>query len=104
VANLPVGGKDMRLGLVGLGSVGRAFAALLVSEGARVQRDHGVDLRVTGLVTARYGSVASADGIDLSAALQRARSGRSHGEPTAATDFAASCPADAIIETLPLEP
>jgi homoserine dehydrogenase len=97
-------GVPVRLGLVGFGSVSRALARMLVEEGPRLRDERGVDLVVTGLTTARSGSVIDPGGIDLEQALARAGRGAAHGPAIQAAVFAATCPADVVVETLPLEP
>lgn len=94
----------VRLGLLGFGSVGRALAELLLAEADWLRRDRGVALVVTGVSTGRSGSRLDAGGLDLADLLAAAADGRRHGPPVAPAAFAASCPADVIVETLPLEP
>ena len=94
----------VRLGLLGFGSVGRALAELLLAEADWLRRDRGVALVVTGVSTGRSGSRVDAAGLDLADLLATAVGGRRHGATVAPAAFAASCPADVIVETLPLEP
>lgn len=101
---MPEARRTLRLGLVGFGSVGRAFAELVHAERAWIAADRGVDLVITGITTARSGAITDPHGVDLAAALERARTGRPHGAGADAARFAASSPADVIVETLPLEP
>jgi homoserine dehydrogenase len=96
--------RRVRLGLVGFGSVGRAFAALVAAERAWIAADRGIDLVVTGITTGRSGAIVDPGGVDVAAALERAGAGRPHGDAVEAARFAATCPADVIVETLPLEP
>lgn len=94
---------EVRLGLVGFGAVARAFAALLAVEEAHLH-SLGVAVRVVGVCTARSGSRIDPDGLDLRELLARAEHRTPHGPPLGAERFAAECPADVIVETLPLEP
>jgi homoserine dehydrogenase len=96
--------RTIRLGLVGFGTVGRAFARLVADERGRIRAERGVDLRITGITTGRFGGIIDASGIDVAAVLDRARRGQPHGPAPEATHFAAGCPADVIVETMPLEP
>jgi homoserine dehydrogenase len=95
----------VKLGLVGFGSVGRALAVMIRDEHDRIRMECGVDLIVTGVATQRYNSRIDASGLDLHDLLDRAERGVAHG-PTAVSSpqFASVCPADIIVETLPLEP
>lgn len=56
-----------RLAVVGLGNVGTALVALLRERGEQVRDEHGLDLRITGVMTRRLGMVADHDGLDLEA-------------------------------------
>jgi homoserine dehydrogenase len=96
--------QKIRLCLVGFGKVGRAFAELILSEHDRLQSETGLDLVVTGICTARFGSVADPSGVDLRRALQRANDESPHGPFEESTAFVANCPADLVVETTPLEP
>jgi homoserine dehydrogenase len=96
--------RKLRLGLVGFGKVGRAFAELILSEHDRLESEVGLDLVVTGICTARYGSVAHPLGVDLRRALERANAESPHGPFEEATAFVSTCPADIVVETTPLEP
>lgn len=96
--------RQVRLGLVGFGSVGRAFAELVTHERDWILAERGVDLVISGITTGRFGSITDSDGIDVAAALDRARRNQLHGKAVEATRFTADCPADIIVETMPLEP
>lgn len=56
-----------RLAVVGLGNVGTALVALLRERGEQVRVEHGLDLRITGVMTRRLGMVADPAGLDLDA-------------------------------------
>ncbi|HEV3186767.1 MAG TPA: hypothetical protein VGZ04_01840 [Acidimicrobiales bacterium] len=96
--------RRLRLCLIGFGNVGRAFAELLLREHDRLQQETGFDLVVTGICTARFGSVAEPSGVDLRRALERSYAGSPQGPPEESTAFVTTCPADVVIETTPLEP
>jgi homoserine dehydrogenase len=96
--------RKLGLCLVGFGNVGRAFAELLLREHNRLQSETGLDLVVTGICTARFGSIASPLGVDLRRALERAKAGSPHGPFEESTAFVATCHADIVVETTPLEP
>ena len=96
--------RTLRVGLVGFGKVGRAFSELLLRERDRLKSEVGIDLVVTGLCTARYGSVIEPTGIDLRRALDVAKAGDAQGLFQSSTKFASQCPADIVVESTPLEP
>jgi len=102
--------RPLRLALVGFGNVGRRFAALLGGDYGRVLRAAGVRPRLTGIATARHGFAIRPRGLDASACLALARSGRSlevlhRGPPVAsAAAFIRLVPADVLIELTPLDP
>ena len=96
--------RKLRLSLVGFGKVGRAFAELILREHDRLQSEAGLDLVVTGICTARFGSVANPLGVDLRRALDRANAESPQGPFEESTAFVATCPADIVVETTPLEP
>jgi homoserine dehydrogenase len=96
--------QQLRLCLIGFGKVGRAFAELILSEHDRVQSEVGLDLVVTGICTARFGSVADPSGVDLRHALEQSKFELPQGPFEESTVFASVCPADIVVETTPLEP
>ena len=96
--------RVVRLGLVGFGAVGRAFAALVNAERMWIRADRGIELRVAGLTTSRFGAITNERGVDVEAALDRAHARKTHGAQLSAEEFARACPADVIVETMPLEP
>jgi homoserine dehydrogenase len=94
----------IRLGLVGFGSVGRAFAELVSRERSWILQDRGIDLVITGVTTGRSGSIVDASGVNVDLALAHARRRQLHGAQMTATEFIHRCPADVVVETLPLQP
>jgi homoserine dehydrogenase len=94
----------IRLGLVGFGSVGRAFAELVSGERSWIRQDRGIDLVITGITTGRSGSIVDVSGVNVEQALARARRNELHGPQIVATEFIHICPADVVVETLPLQP
>ena len=102
--------KQTRLVLVGFGNVGKAFARLLLQKQAELQQRYGLSFQVTGIITGRHGAAIDSEGLDLAQALDIASQGgslvaidRSAFEGTA-VDFIHACPADALIETTPVNP
>lgn len=102
--------RDVRLALVGFGSVGRRFAEQLLGPYARALRARGVRVRVTGVATARHGLVIDERGVDLRRALRLVARGRSlellprgRGVRDVRT-FIARVPADVLFEITTLDP
>jgi homoserine dehydrogenase len=96
--------RQIRLCLVGFGKAGRAFAGLILEEHDRLMAEVGLDLVVTGICTARFGSVTSPTGVDLRRALEHANAKTRQGPSVESTEFVSVCPADIVVETTPLEP
>jgi homoserine dehydrogenase len=96
--------RQLRLCLVGFGKTGRALAEVILEEHDRLVAELGLDLVVTGICTARFGSVTSPTGVDLRRALEHANEGTRQGPSVESTEFVSACPADIVVETTPLEP
>lgn len=87
----------MRLGFLGFGHVGRALCRLLLNH------PFGGRFSVTGISTARHGSIVSPQGLDIPAVLDAAESGRPFGDDEwPAGRLAAEGPCDVILELTPL--
>jgi homoserine dehydrogenase len=99
----------LRLALVGFGSVGRCVAERLRGPFARALREAGVEVRVTGIATARHGLAIDPRGIDLRRALVLVATGRSlealhRGRPLRDVHaFIARVPAHVLVETTTLD-
>ncbi len=101
---------EVRLALVGFGTVGRRFAERLLGDYGPALRREGARVRVTGIATARHGALIERGGIGLEralaciasggslAALQR---GRGVGD---VCDFIRWVPADVLVEVTTLAP
>ena len=96
--------RTLRISLVGFGKVGRAFGELVLQEHDRLKLEMGIDLVVTGLCTARYGSVIEPTGVNLRRVLDVAKAGDAQGPFQSSTEFVSRCPADVVVESTPLEP
>jgi len=102
--------RNVRLALVGFGSVGRRFAERLHGSYARALRQVGTRVRVTGIATAHHGIAIDARGIALARALAIADSGRSlaalhRGAAVGSVrEFIDRVPADVLIEVTTLDP
>jgi homoserine dehydrogenase len=102
--------KDVRLALVGFGSVGRRFARELRRSYARPLREAGVRVRVTGIATARHGLAVDPRGVALHRARRLVQAGRSleplgrGPQPRDVEQLIARVPADVLVEITPLDP
>jgi homoserine dehydrogenase len=95
--------KRVRLALIGLGNVGRAFLNLMVSKAALLRDRYGLELELTAAADSS-GAVLDAAGIDpLALAAHKERGGNAGnflgGVPgMSAVKVAAQAPADVLIE------
>ncbi len=69
--------NDLRIWLVGFGTVGRWVARALDSERGRLAGKYGIDVTVVGLANARDGFIYGGDGLDIQSTLGLASEGRS---------------------------
>jgi len=101
---------EVRVALVGFGSVGRALARHLRGPYARALRRMDVRLRVTGIATARHGLAIDPRGIDLGRALRLVAGTRPldalhrGARVPDVRRFIAAVPADVLVEITPLDP
>jgi homoserine dehydrogenase len=99
----------LRIALLGYGNVGHALMAMLAEKATTLQNDHGASFGVVGIRTRRAGGWLAAEGIAPTDVLA---SGWPDGDlPGGATvftgdslAFAASVPADALVELTTLNP
>ncbi|HTX93239.1 MAG TPA: homoserine dehydrogenase [Anaerolineales bacterium] len=96
-----------KLALLGFGNVGRAFAVLLQRKRVELREKYDITFSVTGIATARHGSVVNPSGIDLTGALELIRSNRSINLTTTSLisspiDFIHKCGADVLFENTPV--
>ncbi|MCX7669600.1 MAG: homoserine dehydrogenase [Anaerolineae bacterium] len=99
--------KVVRVALVGLGNVGRAFLGLLIEKAALLRDDYGLELRLTAAADSS-GAVMSDAGIDPAALrLHKERGGNAAnflaGVPgMSAVKLVAQAPADLLLEASPV--
>ncbi len=97
-----------RILLTGFGNVGREFARLLLERRSELEKVHGLDATVVGILTGRHGSVERAQGIDLRKALRLADAGASslescgRGVRGPSAEYIRRARADVVIEITPL--
>ncbi|UCD17890.1 MAG: homoserine dehydrogenase [Candidatus Zixiibacteriota bacterium] len=65
----------MRLLLLGFGTVGQGLAELLIEKEPVLKNTYNMECRVVGIADMLKGSIYNADGIDLKAALEKAKAG-----------------------------
>lgn len=106
---------ELRLALLGCGNVGRAFVAMAAAKDAELRARYGVQPRFTGGLTRSAPGWIAPDGIaasDLLASGWPASGtippgaiafGTADGS-VAGARFAATCPADVLVELTPLDP
>jgi homoserine dehydrogenase len=92
--------------LVGFGNVARRFVHLAREKADALGREHGLTLRVCGIVTGRHGTTFEETGVDAIAAAEAAEAGRTLGEARPAAEVirraAALAPRAVLVETTPL--
>lgn len=98
---------DYKLAFLGFGNVGRALAELLLRKRAELKTRYDLGFIVTGIYTARHGSVVSPNGLDLSGVLDLIRTGRplsllASGQILDSFDFIRRCGADLLFENSPV--
>jgi homoserine dehydrogenase len=98
----------MRVLLIGFGAVGRSFAEILVQDGKRLAKEHGLRPKVVGIADSK-GVVIANGGIDLQEAIQsKAGTGSlnalgGYREGASAMDMVKEVDCEVVIETTPTE-
>jgi homoserine dehydrogenase len=100
---------ELRIALIGLGAVGRAWARLVTERAERIRQLYDVRLLVTGIFTARHGAAIDPRGLDLPEALRAYEAGSlralsTHPAPSDGVAFVETCPADVLLELSVLNP
>ena len=100
--------RQINLALLGFGHVNRAFARLLLSHRAWLNREFGLEWRITGIATRSHGFALDPAGLPLSKILRRRNPGSlepHHNGPACASsaDFIRLCGADVLFEASVLE-
>ncbi len=103
--------KRYNLALLGFGNVGQAFARLLLSKTAELRQRYGIEWRLTGLNTRRYGWLAKREGLDVEALLASAAepkiqisAARLEHPHAALRDWLAAAEPDVLFEATSLNP
>ncbi len=100
--------KEFRLALIGFGNVGQALAKLLETKQEILRAEHGFSTRIVGIATLHHGMAIDPAGIDVTAALQIAKSGGDLGQlstqpyPGSIINFIENVPADVLFENSPV--
>ncbi|MBI2837870.1 MAG: homoserine dehydrogenase [Acidobacteria bacterium] len=97
--------QPVRLGVIGFGNVGKAFARMLLARQTEL-KSLGLRFVITGIFTARHGHVIDRKGIDLQRALAAGNLWeiRRRGSAIAGLEFVRTCPADILVEVSSLNP
>jgi homoserine dehydrogenase len=96
---------QINLALLGFGSVGRAFARLLLHRRSWMHREFGQEWKVTGIATRNHGMAIDHNGLPVQKILRSWRKDtdldRYHAGPacSSTTDFIRQCGADVLFET-----
>lgn len=94
--------------LLGFGSVGQAFAHLLMRKETNLKENYGITFSVTAIATGRSGNCINPDGIDLDKALELKESGESldalsaSPAPQDKIEFIQASGADVLFENSPV--
>lgn len=96
-----------RIVLLGFGNVGREFARLLIERRSELRREHGLEVEIVAILTARHGSVENLKGVDLRKALRLAEAGGSivpcgKAIEAPAVEYVRHSRADTVVELTPL--
>src|SRR5258706_14877218 len=67
--------KNLRLTLIGFGTVGQGLAEILLADGDSLAAQYGVRFSIVAISDLLKGALYHPDGLDLSAALEAGRSG-----------------------------
>lgn len=99
--------KHINLALMGFGNVGQALARLLMRKETLLRDNYGITFTVTGIATGRHGIAINPDGIDLNAALESVKNGKSIAFLSSLPahdnmDFITKVPADVLFEVTPV--
>ncbi len=68
--------KEVKIGLIGFGTVGRGFAEILVNKKRYFEEKYGFTYKVVAIADLVWGSIHNPDGIDLKKALQLVDNGQ----------------------------
>lgn len=100
--------REYRLILVGFGNVGKAFSRLLENKQKVLNRDYGIQTRITGIASGHHGLAVNSDGLDWNKAIELVESGHRLDElstqpaPASTLELIRACPADILFEISPV--
>jgi homoserine dehydrogenase len=72
--------QQIRLSLIGFGTVGRGFAELLVTKQALLRQTYDVEVTLVSVANARHGFIYREEGLDICTLLELAGAGRALSE------------------------
>ena len=76
--------KDLRLSIIGFGTVGQGLAELLEAKRASLKQNHGLTVTLVSVANARHGFIYRDEGLDIPTLLELAAARRPLSEPTGA--------------------
>jgi homoserine dehydrogenase len=68
--------KQVRLSIIGFGTVGQGLVELLASKETLLKQDYGLDIRLVSVANARHGFIYREEGLNISTLLALAAAGR----------------------------
>jgi len=90
-----------KLAFLGFGNVGRALARLLLRKRDELASQFNITYSVTGIATARHGTVIDPNGLDVEAILERGLESQAQAS-LSSIGFIRNCPADVLFENTPV--
>ena len=101
--------KHYKLAFLGFGHVNQALASLLLEKQSNLAGRNNMTFTTTGIATGNHGSVINPAGIDLTKALESAKSGKNLDEISSdgpdikeTNEFIHRCQADVLFEAVPV--
>lgn len=91
-----------KLAFLGFGNVGQALGKLLLRKQAELEHEFGIHFLVTGISTARHGTIIDPRGVELPNALAGVARGARLGPSIPALDFIRSVGSDVLFESIPV--
>lgn len=100
--------REIKIILVGFGNVGKAFARLLERKQPVLNREYGIQTRITGIASGHHGLAAGPAGLDWKKAIELVESGKQLDSlsvkpvPASVLEMIRTCPADILFENSPV--
>ncbi len=100
--------KEIKLALVGFGSVGKALVQLIDAKRPTLNAEYHFDPKIVGIATGRHGMAVNPNGIDTQMAVSLSESGQNLNAlstiaaPKSIVEFINCCQADVLFENSPV--